>query len=600
MQTKFNIPFILFFTFTVAFVFVVLTLAMHQGPWYYLALLLALPSAFRCLTLHRDSVRKHLLGELRQNWGEKIPRDRKIDNLKKAYALFIAQSNPEDYLDDDTWNDLNMNPVYSDVDHTLTTPGEVFLYAILRHPEIEQSSLDERNRLIALFYSNAQVRESVQLKLQKINRGNPDEIANLLWGNLPTRSRFRWIFSIFACLPFCCLMFPLDSIPSVLLSILPFFGVNLLLTFYFRYFRSQSLYWLPSFRYMGRVIRHAQSLAAIAQPELGNELKTLKRLTHATRRIAKKTFFLNPEKGLSADVTELAYEYISILFLVEVRTFYALLEDIRAHLPELREMFCLIGKLDALQSVASFRASLPFFTEPELTQESVFLEMTEGCHPLLENPVPNSIKITSKGVVVNGSNMAGKSTFLRTVATNAILAQTVNTCYATQYKGAFFKILSSINHVDRLEEGKSHYLEEAERLLRIVRAVDVDTPCLCILDEPLMGTNSEERTSACVAVLNYVCAKKSIVLIATHDTALTSELCEQYDRCHFSECFSDEGLHFDFMLKQGATSKRNAIKLLDFLGFPKEIVNSANERLSRLPARESGKQASYLSDAVRV
>ena len=118
-------------------------------------------------------------------------------------------------------------------------------------------------------------------------------------------------------------------------------------------------------------------------------------------------------------------------------------------------------------------------------------------HPLVENPVSIPLTIKEKGILITGSNMSGKSTFLRTIGINALLAQTIYTCTARQYQSVFVKLLTVIYCSDNIIEGKSYYLVEAQSILRIISKVDPNDEfsILAILDEMFRGTNTDERLS---------------------------------------------------------------------------------------------------------
>jgi DNA mismatch repair ATPase MutS len=312
---------------------------------------------------------------------------------------------------------------------------------------------------------------------------------------------------------------------------------------------------------------------------LAEDAADLARLASATSRIARRTRFLIPERGYSLELADILQEYVSAFFLVEARAFCGFLEDLEHHRDELRRVYEVVGELDALQSAASFRAGLPEYVEPELVEDGVNLALRDGKHPLVEDPVPNSIETCAGGIFVTGPNMAGKTTFLRTVAVNALMAQSICTCYASAYRASFFRIISSITRADELEAGVSYYLVEAERLLRIVRAAEGDMPCLCVVDEMLVGTNWAERRNASVAILDYLRGKKAIIIVSSHDVDLVSALETKYKNYHFADYVDEDGPQFDYVLREGLASGRNAIRLLERLGYPEEIVAQARKGL---------------------
>jgi DNA mismatch repair ATPase MutS len=190
-------------------------------------------------------------------------------------------------------------------------------------------------------------------------------------------------------------------------------------------------------------------------------------------------------------------------------------------------------------------------------------------------------------VLVTGSNMSGKSTWLRTVGVSAVLAQTVNTCLATEYEAPVFNVRSCIGRADDLEAGKSYYLVEVEALLGLVRASADASPHLFLLDELFRGTNAVERIAAGEAVLRELIGdgndlKPHIVVAATHDGELVDLVKDRYAAYHFGDAIGPNGLMFDYHLLSGPATTRNAITLLQLQGAPESLVNHALARAAAL------------------
>lgn len=168
-------------------------------------------------------------------------------------------------------------------------------------------------------------------------------------------------------------------------------------------------------------------------------------------------------------------------------------------------------ELDALIAVASFRESLPYYSQPEFAEvndrEGASLKVEKLYHPLIGDPVANSIQM-QKGVLITGSNASGKSTFLKTIAINTILAQTVHTCIAKHYCGSFLKVLTSMALRDNLSGGESYYMVEIRSLKRILEECEKPEPVLCIVDEVLRGTNTIERIAASSQILHSLAKPK--------------------------------------------------------------------------------------------
>jgi DNA mismatch repair ATPase MutS len=256
------------------------------------------------------------------------------------------------------------------------------------------------------------------------------------------------------------------------------------------------------------------------------------------------------------------------------------MDTIKKHGDNFLKIYEIFGLLDSMISIASYRESLNYYTIPQFYERNAGnnkrLSFTEAFHPLVKEPVPNSICI-EKPVLLTGSNASGKSTFLKTVAINAIFAQTIHTSLAREYSSCFFNIYSSMALKDDLLKNESYYITEIKSLKRIVDSVSDDIPLLCFIDEVLRGTNTIERIAASSQVLHHLSSGNCLCIAATHDIELTSMLSESFDNYHFQESFSGDEITFDYKLYAGKSNTRNAIKLLKVMGYPLSIVNNAEK-----------------------
>jgi len=212
--------------------------------------------------------------------------------------------------------------------------------------------------------------------------------------------------------------------------------------------------------------------------------------------------------------------------------------------------------------------------------EFVFMDLF---HPLVESPVTNSIS-TTKSVLLSGSNASGKSTFLKSVAINQILAQTIYTCLSRETKTVFSKVLSSMALNDSILNNESYFIVEIKSLKRIFEELG-DIPVMCFIDEVLRGTNTIERIAASSKILEKLSEENCLVFAATHDIELTELLKEILDNYHFSEVVEDEDVIFDYKLKTGATNTSNAIKLLKSFKFDEHIVSGASTRAQNFKSK---------------
>jgi len=289
-------------------------------------------------------------------------------------------------------------------------------------------------------------------------------------------------------------------------------------------------------------------------------------------KIARKTPVTKSDMG--ADFNESLRIYANVAFLIDVRRYNRFIKLIARHNHEFHQIYRAIGELDIAQAILSFRMSLPVSSTP-LFNDVNALDFDEIYHPLIENPVTNS-HIFHKNSLITGANATGKSTFIKALAINGILAQTIYTCAAKRFATRFAMIMTSMAMRDDLLGGESYFVVEVKSLKRILDMVE-KRPCICYIDEILRGTNTVERIAASTAILTHLSTQDTLCIAASHDIELTHLLKHIHANYHFSEYVTNDGITFDYKLKTGPTVTRNAIKLLDFMGFDSEIVENANE-----------------------
>ena len=262
--------------------------------------------------------------------------------------------------------------------------------------------------------------------------------------------------------------------------------------------------------------------------------------------------------------------------------------ELRRHGPALLRVIAAVGEVDAAISVASFRAEHGAWTRPTFLPTGSRAALTELRHPLLEGSVPNSLELDLPGgALITGANMSGKTTFIRTVGVNVVLAQSLNTCFAAQYKAPVFRVRSCIGRSDDLLSGRSYYAAEAEAVLSLVAASRSSVGTLFLFDELFRGTNAVERIAAAEAVLRELidgseAPRRHLVLAATHDLELVGYLTGVYAGFHFADGIAPGGLTFDHRIRPGVSPTRNALALLNQLGAPASVVERAKQRAAQL------------------
>lgn len=297
--------------------------------------------------------------------------------------------------------------------------------------------------------------------------------------------------------------------------------------------------------------------------------------------IKNKMFVFKLEKVGSSEIFEIffiLFEYIKIIFLLEPFIVFDVLDKLNNKKEDIRNLFNYIGEIDTYVSILHTRKAAPYYCIPKFSNNCKTLEFRDVYHPLVSDCVPNTLKVEGKSILLTGSNMAGKTTFIRSVAINALLAQTINTCFAKEFILCPLRLFTAIRIADDLLSDKSYYFEEVSTIKRLVGKSTEKEASLFLLDEIFKGTNTIERISAGKAVLTFLSkSDENIVFVSTHDVELTELLKDSYNLYHFSEVIENNQINFDYKLKKGYLTTRNAIRILELNNYPNEIIEDARQ-----------------------
>lgn len=239
---------------------------------------------------------------------------------------------------------------------------------------------------------------------------------------------------------------------------------------------------------------------------------------------------------------------------------------------ELKEWFDVMAEFDALNSLAGFAYANPNFNFPEISDESFFIESTQLGHPLIpsEKRVNNDFSFHGRGGIclITGSNMSGKSTFLRTLGVNMVLAQSGAPVCADKMIVGKMQVFTSMRTTDELEENVSSFYAELKRLKKLLESISEDHTTLFMIDEVLKGTNSEDRHKGAIALIKQLNRSNAFGLVSTHDLVLGSlanQLKGVKNYSFNSEIKGDE-INFDYTLTDGICKSFNATKLMQNMG----------------------------------
>ncbi|RXI47226.1 DNA mismatch repair protein MutS [Clostridium tetani] len=511
--------------------------------------------------------KKFALSIVRKQYGEDIEKNRKFKNIK---SFFDTSEKQEYTIDDDTWSDMDMNRVYEKLDRTYSTPGEAVLYYMLRNPLKDEEKLKKRDKLIEAFKNDSDLREKLLRIFLELSTDAKNTFLDMIESELVVNKFKYYLYTLLG-----------KVVPIISIILIILFGekyalmimVSSSLNMFINYTEKNTVK-SRGIIYLRDIIKASKKISNMKNDDIKKYIENITINLKEIKDIDRSTLLIgiiNMWHGF--------FEVISTLFLVEECAYYRISAILKEKKKYIMNIFYALGEIDAMLSISSYQKSLEEnYVKPNFTKE-VSLNIIEGVHPLLDNPVANSISIKHKGIVLTGTNMSGKSTFLRMLGINILLSQTFYFALAKEYKASFFNIVSSISPNDDLSKGKSYYMAEAEGILRIVNAFKKELPVFCPIDEIFRGTNPIERIAMSAEILTYINNGRSIPIVATHDRELVDILKGGYEFYYFSEDVdSENGLSFDYKLKVGVSQTRNAIRLLDYIGYPKEVTEGAYKR----------------------
>lgn len=508
---------------------------------------------------------------LTEHWGKP-----KIDAYYNFYVIGKYFENNEHkksafhIISEKCKNDLDIDEIFKAIDRTTSKIGQQYLYFKLRTIGSVKNLLKFRD-LTSLFENNKALSIHCQFLLAKLKSNDSYYLEELINGEQIKKPKILWLVKLLSITALASVIL-VFFYPIFLILILAILATN----FVFHYKNKANInYYLNGVQQLSKSLSVGKKLADI--PEIKSffpDLSFIKKVDS----IQLKTEFIAFEKTVDNEFVFLFWfiiELFKMLFNIEYIVFYSFIGDISKEKESIEKLYLFIGEVDAAISTASLKAGNQNLCAPKFVKEQQ-LTTKEIYHPLIDNCIANNVDLTENSMLLTGSNMSGKTTFIRTIGINSILAQTLNICFAQEYTAPFFKIHTSIRISDDLLEDTSYYLEEVLTIKELVEASKSNEPHLFILDEIFKGTNTIERISGGKAILNFLNKSNHIVFVSTHDIELTDLLVkENYEMFHFSEQIENEELFFDHKLKTGKLKTRNAIKILELYKYPSEIIADA-------------------------
>lgn len=502
--------------------------------------------------------RRERAKKVQRDYGKNLSVKKLSKDMDRIYQVMGGN------IDDITFCDFKMEDFLKHFDHTKSKLGEQYFYYCLRNTFENFAPLKEMQQERWKMAQYPKKVQSYQEDFLSLGKGNY-EIWNLIHEGVHVPSEL--------------------VIPVYLMS---FTLIYILILFFF--LRVQAIFpillllmvngWIHkqlSDVKSGNLINllYLRLMIAVAKDVTKHEDEFFQEQKEELRDLVAKVTPLKRALGtfsmpgsFSADMQFMEI-YIDVLTMSMGRKLVRSQKYISKFQKELERIYLLLGKMDMDCALVSFSHGNAV-TQVQWGAER--LEAEEMNSPLLfDKSVPNSFSLQEGSILLTGSNASGKSTFLRAVGINELLALTVGLAFAKEWITDCYQITTAIDLHDSLEKGVSYFMAEAMAIGRMIQSKKRQ---LLLLDEIFRGTNTIDRISAATYTLKYL-AKRNFVIVATHDIELTELLKEDYRNYHFEEDIFEDDIHFDYQLKVGPTNSKNAIAILKMQDYPKDIIEDA-------------------------
>jgi hypothetical protein len=490
--------------------------------------------------------------------------------LIQRYRAHKEHSGAFQCVTDQTCADLDFELFFCYVDRTSSRIGQQMLYERLRTLDPKDGKFEWQERFIGFLKAHPEERLKLQYQLNKLNHPQAYYLADLF--QKPQEPKSKW-YALFPILSFAALLSLVLSFfqPAYIFILLALLPLHVVIHYGLKRKTYLFLNAVPSLLAMGAV---AQKLFKI--PLIKTHYAEVQSSVHTITSIRRKMSIFKLEQKVDSDM-EAAYwfmlELIKITFLLEPLLLFSAKDKLRDKAKDIERVFECIGEVDCILSVCALRQGVTYCI-PEISISKSKLQFTDLRHPLIPDCVPNPLE-ASRAVLLTGSNMSGKTTYIRAIGLNYLCGMALHTCFAETAHLPVARLYSVIRIEDDVMQSSSYFYKEMDEIKKIIAEAGTGIPSLILLDELFKGTNTLERIAAAKAVLSYLAKQDCHIFAATHDLELTTLLAGEFDLYHFSESIQHDAIHFDYRLKEGVQVRGNAIRILELHGFPKEIVDEA-------------------------
>ncbi len=499
-----------------------------------------------------------------------------VRDIKIYFDLFKDE---KAFIDDLQSNDLNIEDLFYFANRCITPVGEMLLYHKLRHISKSNTAADNE-KIIARIEDDGNFRGKIEGALS----GLADRRNNFMSGLLNMSVKLGKWHKYFKFLPLLYIvvvaaLWLFASPLAVLISCVAILAFNTCIHYWNKSYVETCIRPLVQ---LNKIRTAAVRLSKIdGYNSLANIDESVGELGNLSRKVSLFSLNRVVESEFMA-VFQAVIEIAKSMLLIEpimTNSILAKIGNINSHSKRLTDY---LGEWDVLYSVSSLRVWMKqnncHWTVPSFDRPGVGVRANEIYHPLIPDCVPNTI-VMDKSVIITGSNMSGKSSFIKTIGVNIVAAYAINTCFAEQIVLPDCNLHSVLAVSDDINNSTSYYYSEARRIKSIIdkcKDSPSDRTNIVLIDEIFKGTNTTERISIANAVIKYLAGQSNtLAVVSSHDMELARSFVGILDTYHFSEEMSQDELRFNYKLIPGIEYTRNAISILRSCGYPEEIIAAA-------------------------
>lgn len=497
------------------------------------------------------------------------------ESLAETMLLASALQPTDSQVDGQTWHDLDLYRVFDQLNYTQSSIGAEALYQKMRLIKFQpEASLQE---LEDFFDHHPDLRLKVQVVMNQLGKKNHNMARSIVANPGKQDSKIYLSLYIFlACLPVFSLFF------------LPFFKIQAMMVLVasatFNIIFSSIRNWSNKMRldrvsYLVRIFASTEKLSHLAIPKQ----EALKQAVQPFKKTKVISGILQSPTG-SSDM-EIILIYLNFLFLIPQIAQVYIYQQVRIHQKEAQEAINLLGELEVAISLLRHKRDVELVCHPYFKKEGG-IKGKGIYHPLLTDPVANDVRF-EKNMVISGDNASGKSTYLKMVAINCILAQGLGFAYGESLELSYGHVMTSMDVSDDIEVGDSYFITESKTILRMIESLEKSGFHYFFIDELFKGTNTIERIGSGLGIVRWLSRHDCLYMISSHDIELVAASGAVNDNYHFDSRYVDGEIVFDYQIKQGAAVTKNAVNTLKSLHFPSEITQTSQELIRQY--EETGK-----------